>query len=652
MERSWGQASLYLLNGAAVVGVVHGLTQLPQGIPHCFGQGLILHFSGTMLVASLAWLLWWGAAKVLGKPAPQPGTAFWVGWGLALMPLAASFLPHLPVLPQSPALGILVGLPVLAAAPLLARRFTPPFAWIRWLLPALAILCPLFLTLDRRGGAWHPGPYDLPEQPPESQSAETVGGQRPDLILISLDTLRADAVVGPNRAEVPVLDRLRQEGLWASYARASSNQTLPSHIGMLTGLDAMAFGVRSNYEALPSELALLSELLLDGGYRTFGVVTNGFIRGDAGFARGFEVYDDSAVALTGRRKAFQAMADDYSWFGWIVPSAWLDSLLQHPFVWGVPRVDKNLGGRGAGRRTTDRTLHALDQLQQQDRPYFLFSHFIDPHAPYGAPGVFRGSRTADLPLPAEEYRHSRPQGPVQQQHILAAEAGLRAGSEEAAEAVRFMHQLYLEEVSFLDACMGEIVAKVEASGRPTVILITGDHGEHFGEHNLMRHSNSVFEPLLQVPFFMWGHEVPAKQIDPPFLMDVAPTLLHLAGLESEGMAGRALLAPGEGGASRPHVARDDKRVAVVFEGWKWTARWTGGEEAPEATGLYDLKTDPQEQNNLLGEVDVPSALQDAISKLLARDTSASRRSGLAAEQRVFLEEMGYADEEDHEEGQE
>lgn len=640
MRSAWKEFLLASMAGAGLVGFLQGLFQLPFYLPGFANVYFVVTVCGGLVIGVVGGLLGILFRKFLPADFPSAASGIWFGWGLGLMPFAASVFAQSSALNGHPAWGILPGLVVMAAAGALGKRFPIPSRLVFLLLMMLAISPAIAMTLGGNHEMFRTDPRTLPDERPEVVPADSA----PDVILVSIDTLRADAVVGPERAQVPTMDRFRREGLWAKYARSSSNQTLPGHIGMFTGMDALSYGVRSNYEALPQNTVLVSERFAAAGYRTVGIITNGFISGSAGFNRGFEIYDDSAVAVTARRRASVSMANDYTWLGWLLPREILNTWMQDPFLSGAPRVDKTAGGRGSGRRTTDRALHYMEQLYQQERPFYLLVHYMDPHAPYGAPPGFRGTRTANLPLPKAAFRHERPNGPIQQKHILAAEAELANDSAAALEAVSYMRELYLEEVSFVDRCLGEIVARVEASGRPTVILVTADHGEHFGEHDLMRHANSVYEELLQVPFFVWGQNIPAREVAAPYLMDVVPTLLDAAGLDFTELPGVSVLgSDSEPTGERLHIARDQRRVAVVYQNWKWMADWKGGRDTPIPVAVFDLSKDPLEQENLLGTEAVPTTLEAAILETLSRDTFTDRGGSPSLEQKMHIEELGYAD---------
>ena len=176
------------------------------------------------------------------------------------------------------------------------------------------------------------------------RSPETVAPQetaRPSILLVTLDTTRAD-VIGVN---TPAFHSVAQRGRTFRWAYATVPQTLPSHASMLSGLYPAGHGVHENARSLAANIPLVSERLKEAGYQTAAFVSSFSIARRFGLARGFDVYDD----------AFAAGA-----------------------------VERN------AKETTDRALTWLESASSQ--PRFLWVHYFDPHAPYAPPAPFRGYR--------------------------------------------------------------------------------------------------------------------------------------------------------------------------------------------------------------------------------------------------------------------
>lgn len=622
-------------------------------------QGAVAGWEGTiwerMLAASLGnWIVAGLVGLALIVPAvvpalkrylPTPGTAFWIGVAIGVAPLLSAFTLSRPLL----ALG---GLAALAAAWFLGGRIGPAGK-------AIFGLAVLVVAVTAVGAVFAVTPKEPEKEefdPLVFQPRNDSAPQGPDVLLISIDTLRADAIVGerPPGYELPTFDRLREEGLWADYAYSPSNQTLPGHLGMLTGLDAMEIGVRYNYDPMPADLVLLSQRFREAGYRTGGVISNPLIAGGIGFHRGFEVYDDSKVVQRSAVRDFADGVDPHTWLGWTFSTHSLLRILDLTVMRGHKKAQTGGGGkvkaRGRAKVTNKQVYRLLDQLYQDERPYFLFAHYMDAHAPYGPPDPWMGKLTAQLPPLDERYQTNKPSGQYSFEEIDKAQADLQDPAtnperrKAAEEAVRFLECVYLEEVLWLDHCIGELLARIEESGRPTIVLITSDHGEHFGEHNLLTHANSLFEENLRVPFLLWGPGVgPGKvetgQVD---LIDVAPTLLDLTGILSTDAKLPGVPVHRGVPEDRTHVAVDEKRFGVIQGAKKWIARWSK-DGMPQGIGLFVLGDRGAGYDEMEGDAaEPPPDLIQAVEDALTRDKYVGG-GDISEERRNLINEAGYVD---------
>jgi arylsulfatase A-like enzyme/tetratricopeptide (TPR) repeat protein len=178
---------------------------------------------------------------------------------------------------------------------------------------------------------------------PAGGPASPVKATRPSILLVTLDTTRADAI-GPEAVGIttPAFDALAARGLRFRQAYATVPETLPSHCSLMTGLYPAGHGVHENARYLPKDRPVLAERLRQAGYRTAAFVSSFVLAGRFGLARGFDSYDD-------------ALPPDQA-----------------------ERPD---------RETTDRALAFLEK--EAARPLFLWVHYYDPHHPYAPPEPFR-----------------------------------------------------------------------------------------------------------------------------------------------------------------------------------------------------------------------------------------------------------------------
>ncbi len=359
------------------------------------------------------------------------------------------------------------------------------------------------------------------------RSEESAGRPaRPDLVLISIDTLRADhlSTYGYHRPTSPRLDRLAAESHVFRRSLSASTWTLPSTATLLTGLLPAQHGLLSIRQRLPPPVDTLAERLGRLGYRTAAFTDGGFVAPQWGFSQGFERYDATAGKAWGP-KDVAAIAGP--------AQRWLEENRFHPF--------------------------------------FLFVHTYETHQPY----TNREGFADPFFDPAYDGRFA------DRASVRVSEAEATAG----ADLERIV-ALYDGEVRRADHYLGRLLDALRASGRwrDTAVIVTSDHGEEFLDHGDFDHGFAkVFDPNVRVPLILKPPGEPAaRTVDRPVTgLDVAPTLLGLAGdAGAAGLPGRPLLAAGSPAAdgavlvhgthSFPHLDEERYRLdhgdhAVVFD---------------------------------------------------------------------------------------
>ncbi len=365
--------------------------------------------------------------------------------------------------------------------------------------------------------AWTPATPSVAE--PAPAQAE-VGPKPPSLVLLTLDTTRSDhlGAYGAAGAATPVLDALAARGTRYARAIAPSPLTLPAHASLLTGLDPPEHGVRENGTAiLPPDLPTLATAFRRRGYATGAFVASRVLDRRFGLDRGFDTYDDRMAA---------------------------ERLGQY----GYPERD-------AGAVTSA----ALDWASRlpSEKPYFLWAHYYDPHAPYQPPGP-------------------------------------RPGSDQ---------QAYAKEIAYVDREIGRLLAGLPAGQR--LVAAVADHGEMLGEHGESGHGIFLYRAALEVPLIVAGPGVPAGEVveETVAARRLAPTLLALAGAGGPELPGTSL--PGLGVESVPRPVYSEARMPASAYGWASLQAITDGRwrliKAPRPE-LYDVAADPDEAHNLLAEI--------------------------------------------------
>jgi len=446
----------------------------------------------------------------------------------------------------------------------------------------LLFACP---SCSRKSGS----PEDKPntgqqtaeQQAVSSQVRQDDGSRREggplNLILLSLDTTRKDRLscYGFSKETTPNLDRIAAEGILFEQPYTPVPITLPAHASMLTGLYPYQHGVRNNGTyVLAAEHITLAELLKERGYET-GAILGAFpVDHRFGLAQGFDHYDDL-----------------------------------------FPGGSRHREGKFTERSAEEVTRLALEWVdERRDRPFFLWAHYFDPHAPY---------------KPPEPYRS------------------------------RFENDRYSGEIAYMDDAIGKLFERLRSWDllERTVIVIAGDHGESLGEHDELTHTIFIYGSTQRIPLIfrfpqgepfsdnMWrGHRIQGLVN----LVDIFPTAWDALGLPSEtlpNMAGMNLL-PTIQGQQAGHdwvyhesLVPDLEYGASELRGLQ-VARWKYI-RAPKPE-LYDLENDPDELVNLAkkGKTRLQS-LEDKLAAILSDESGMDSQHPMDEETIKKLRSLGY-----------
>lgn len=423
------------------------------------------------------------------------------------------------------------------------------------------ILLPAALALGL--ASCGPEPEEAPPAKVPTDAGRLLAGastDRPPVILITIDTLRADRLssYGSDRVETPHIDRLAAEGVRFDNASSTVPFTLPAHSSIMAGLYPPSHGVRENVGyVLGAEQVTLAERFRDAGYRTGGFVSAFVLDARWGIGRGFDTYvddfdlDSMAGANLGsvQRPGPETIAHALEWLDETAASG---------------------DGGAAGRRTGS--------------PFFLWLHLFDPHDPYEPPEPFRS-----------EYEGRPYDGEVAYTDSLIGD--FRAELEQRG--------LFDESVVVLTADHGEGL---------------GDHGESY--HGFFVYDSTVHVPLIvRLPGGVEGGRTVADAVSH---VDIAPTLAELLDLAGTGAEqGRSLLLAMQG-LEEPDPGRGvyaESFYALDHYGWAPLRSLRTADykyiETPDPE-LYALLEDPDELTNVLLERrDVSRELRAAALELAA-----------------------------------
>lgn len=367
-----------------------------------------------------------------------------------------------------------------------------------------------------------------------------------------IDTLRQDRVsaYGYSRETTPFLDRLAREGARADGV-SPTPWTKAATATLLTGLHPLRHQAFSESDVIPAQARTLAERLSAAGYRTLGLSTNGWVSRAWGFDRGF----DEFVSL-----------------------------------WRL--------GYGKFASSRDLNLEVEKRLGALEPPYFLYLHYLDPHMPYAPPYGWDGE-----PLPEALARHVP---------FTPEDYGVRGVLPPEPEKVAIAKELYDGEVRANDDALAAVLGELEARGllEETLVVVTSDHGEEFGEHGRVGHGQALYQESVAVPLVFRAPGVvrPGSVLGRVGLEDVVPTVLDLLGLglgpvEGTGLDGQSVARSLRGGGELPP---DRGRLLHVDFRWGAALGWLQGgrklvlaDRPAYAKELLDLRRDPGEQENLL-----------------------------------------------------
>lgn len=418
-----------------------------------------------------------------------------------------------------------------------------------------------------------------------------------NILLITVDTLRADhlSAWGYERQTSPTIDRLAAEGVRFDQAAVQWPKTTPSFASMFTSTYAKDNGmVRKVGVPLSCKFTTLAENLQRQGYATAAVVANGALGSEFHFDQGFDVYIET----------------------------WK---LDHGGDAALPAKDPN--GAEAVTKLAEGLLAQLEKASQGGKPWFLWVHYLDPHAPYTPPGEYAGKFQGDA------HFDPKPQIDVvakpNQQMMGIGQKQVLEGHTDLA----FYRARYDAEILYNDAQIGRLLDEMKRRKMmgKTLTVFTADHGESLGEHAYyFDHGRFSFQTCLRVPLIVHfpGVIAPRVDADPVELIDLAPTLLEAAGGSlpaSVPLQGHSLT-PRLRGVARPapppaqegapwvrppatafsesgwetdnkwqKVVRD-RRFKLIFAQTRPEQRWIGGEGIRFT--LYDLQNDPGETQNV------------------------------------------------------
>jgi arylsulfatase A-like enzyme len=332
---------------------------------------------------------------------------------------------------------------------------------------------------------------------------------------------------------------------------------------------------------------MVQEVFAGAGWHTMAVTGGGYLSSKFGFSRGFDEYIDLARSVDQ----------------------------------GAKFLLENLRGP-----------------VEAGRPVFVFLHTYEVHSPYDPPERFR-QLFGD---------HS---GAVRATSETLLDIQKETADVLTREDFEYLESLYDGEIRYTDEVIGKLLASLETLGflNNAIVVVTSDHGEEFGEHGGVLHGGKLFEELLHVPLIIGGAGIDRGVVDPSLvsLVDIAPTLLSLAGLKiPDVMEGRSVFdrpASEQWQDQRVFAQYGDRLYCVRTPRWKLIQRTSN-----QRVKLFDLHRDPGEHRNLSGRRrDLSAALlaelEDWRISRPQLDVGSRREVELTEEMIEDLRALGYVE---------
>ena len=397
-------------------------------------------------------------------------------------------------------------------------------------------------------------------------SRSNTRGEGLNVLLITIDTLRADRVscYSGEHLQTPNMDTLAEQGVVFKRAFTHNPTTLPSHTNILLGLTPLYHGVRENTNfVVRQEFLSLAEYLKDFGYATGAFIGGYPLHSRFGLAQGFDIYDENYEAVKYIKLS-------------------------------------------AGERRAEAVIDpALDWLDKQDAPWFLWIHCYDPHDPYDPPEPFK---------------------------------------------TRYPESLYDGEVAYVDHELGKVLAHLNEKNLfdKTLIVFTGDHGESLGQHGEMTHGYLAYNTTIWIPLIISAPGVKPRDVEQHVChVDIFPTVCDVLGIkEPPSLQGISLL-PGMRGKRIPErTIYFESLYPYYSRGWAPINGFINRKEKfiqspiPE---FYDLDNDFDERDNLAESHDLGRFRKklDRVMKQRSHPGSGKARQRTDHESLERLKSLGY-----------
>jgi arylsulfatase A-like enzyme len=574
---NWPADSLWRRRPVAIgllmvwLGLTAGMVEVVWRLYQKFGKGMIIHAPLDIVwmapLIDLLWLVVPALVVLLGC------VVFARRFGFGVVVAILTGFAALPVVLLVPTLHKLVAVLLAAALGLQFGRLaaSKPGVVTRLVSFTLPVIAAFTLVVSvwaiREAGREERRALEARSAPPSG---------KPNVLLLVWDTVRDQSVSvsGYERPTTPFLETMARDGVRFERAISTAPWTLPSHGSIFTGQWPFVF-YRGTGRSIQTPTPTLAQLLGGAGYATAGFTANlVYTTREQGLAAGFQHYEDFPRTL--------ATAAGTARIGYVLLNQqWFRHVINYYDV--VPRKRAS---------EINASFFRWNDARQDGRPFFVFLNYFDAHHPYIAPEPFRSAFVRPTSETYEVQAATRDVHPT------------RPGE------IAWMHDHYDGLIASMDDATRQLVEGLASRGLldNTIVIVTSDHGEQFGEHGRTHHMNSLYREALQVPLLVrYPATVPRGRVvgDPVSLRDLPRTVLALSGNTTTAPVPGQSLARfwGQGAAGPDSLVMAELSVMrgrqlglhAVLSNWLHYIRNAGNRDSLE---LYNVHDDPLQSTSL------------------------------------------------------
>lgn len=407
----------------------------------------------------------------------------------------------------------------------------------------------------------------------------------PNILLIVIDATRAKnlSLYGYSRPTTPNLERFAERCVVYDTAISPAGWSLPAHASMFTGLYPSKHGAHDQHKFLSPEHITMAEWLHARGYDTLAFCDNAYVGSSTGLDRGFDRFN----------KDFNNTPD------------YLREINRKLNI-GLASL---LGQRDSGARHANKQVQsALRHLQPSEKPFFMFIHYSEPHAPYRLPRKFRRFMPDGISFRSAQQVNQDPW-----KYLIDPDSM-------DEEDFKALIAIYDAEIAYADERIAQVLGWFEERNilDETMVIITADHGENIGDHKMMAHKYCLYDTLLHVPLliqFPTGSVKPDRLTHQVQTLDIFPTIMSMLG-EASSETYRSLQGYDITSSERHEftiaeqslpdlttfykrypgvdVSRYDRSLKMIrTDRYKYICASDGNHE------LFDLQVDPDEEQNII-----------------------------------------------------